>query len=83
MAKLAGQYKIHPNMIGMWKREALEGTKETFAKGSTPGQAERETEIGELVVQCSISINDQQRICFRAQVAGMGADFWLGLQQDW
>ena len=58
IAELASHYKIHPNMITKWKREALDGMKETFArdgKGSRPdSEAEIKTlqaKIGELVVE--------------------------------
>ncbi len=37
IAELASQYKIHPNMITKWKRDALDGMKETFARGNPSG----------------------------------------------
>ena len=58
IAELAGQYKIHPNMITKWKRDALDGMKETFAKGSPSGRLGHESDIktlqakiGELIVE--------------------------------
>ena len=33
LVELASRYKIHPNMITKWKREALEGMKDRFARG--------------------------------------------------
>lgn len=58
IAELAGQYKIHPNMITKWKRNALDGVKETFAKGCSSGRLDHESEIktlqakvGELIVE--------------------------------
>ena len=36
MAELAARYKIHPNMITKWKRDALDGVKETFQRGKDP-----------------------------------------------
>lgn len=58
IAELAGRYKIHPNMITKWKREALDGMKETFAREGKTGRLDQETEIktlqakiGELIVE--------------------------------
>lgn len=58
IAELASRYTIHPNMITKWKREALDGMKETFSRGGKPGRTDSETEIktlqakiGELVVE--------------------------------
>ena len=58
IAELASRYKIHPNMITKWKRQALATLKEGFANGSPAGHADHEAEIqtlqakiGELVVE--------------------------------
>ncbi len=58
MAELAARYKIHPNMITKWKRDALDGVKETFQRGKDPSVRNHEEEIkdlqakiGELVVE--------------------------------
>ena len=40
LAELASRYKIHPNMITKWKREALAGMKHRFARGGN-ARAER------------------------------------------
>ena len=58
LAELASRYKIHPNMITKWKREALEGMKDRFARGGKTTQGDHQAElkelcakIGELVVE--------------------------------
>ena len=58
IAELAARYKIHPNMIAKWKREALDGMKETFSAGHGQGKRDHEEEIkrlqakvGELVIE--------------------------------
>jgi transposase len=58
IAELASRYRIHPNMITKWKREALDGMKDTFAREGKTGRGDAESEIktlqakiGELVVE--------------------------------
>ena len=58
IAELASRYQIHPNMITKWKRDALDGMKESFTRGDRTKTADRESEIkalqakiGELVVE--------------------------------
>ena len=58
IAELASRYQIHPNMITKWKRDALDGMKDTFARGDRAKTTDRESEIkalqakiGELVVE--------------------------------
>ena len=42
MAELASRYQVHPNMIAKWKREALDGVKETFQRGKNPADRNHE-----------------------------------------
>ena len=58
MAELAARFKIHPNMITKWKRDALDGVKETFQRGKDSSGRNHDEEItrlqakiGELVVE--------------------------------
>ena len=47
LAELASRYKIHPNMITKWKREALEGMKDRFARGGKTTQGDHQAELKE------------------------------------
>ena len=58
IAELASKYGVHPNMITKWKRQALAGMKDSFARGAPATHADHEAEvkalqakIGELVVE--------------------------------
>jgi transposase len=57
MAELSRKYGIHANMIVKWKREALDGMKETFTKKGKKDfsqEADMKTlqaKIGELIVE--------------------------------
>ncbi len=58
IAELAQKYSVHPNMIAKWKREAVDGMKESFSrKGKKKGLGPDieiktlQAKIGELVVE--------------------------------
>lgn len=58
IAELAQKFGVHPNMIQKWKREALDGMKDTFTRKGGRRDTSAETEIktlqakiGELVVE--------------------------------
>jgi transposase len=57
LAELSREYEIHANMIMKWKREALDGMKETIARKSKKGFSQEagintlQAKISELVVE--------------------------------
>ena len=58
VAELSARYQVHPNMIGKWKRAAMDGLKSTFERGGAPADRGHEEEvkrlqakIGELVIE--------------------------------
>ena len=48
LAELASRYKVHPNLISNWKKQALEGLVEVFNGGGQRRDAQHEAEIKEL-----------------------------------
>ena len=56
--ELAAEYEVHPNQIGQWRKQLLEGLPSLFAHGRAPGvpndealQARLYEEIGRLKVE--------------------------------
>ena len=33
LQEIASQHQVHPNQVGAWKRQAMEGLVEVFSKG--------------------------------------------------
>lgn len=49
LAELAARYKVHPNLVTKWKRQAGEGLVSIFAgKPAAAGESAHEAEIKEL-----------------------------------
>ena len=42
---IAAKHEVHPNQVGTWKRQAIEGLDEVFARGGSPGPSEHEATI--------------------------------------
>ena len=38
---IAAKHEVHPNQVGTWKRQAIEGLDEVFARGGSPGPSEQ------------------------------------------
>ena len=55
--KIASRYKVHPNQVGAWKRQAVEGLSGVFEAGGKRGEDHEEAirdlhaKIGELTVE--------------------------------
>ena len=54
--ELAAKHGVHPNQVGMWKKQAVEGLGEVFASGRKPGADEAlakelYAKIGELTME--------------------------------
>ena len=58
LQEIASQHQVHPNQVGAWKRQAMEGLVEVFSKGAERRVRDHESEvrdlhakIGELIVE--------------------------------
>ena len=58
LQEIASKYQVHPNQVGTWKRQAIEGLGEVFSKGAERRTRDHESEvrdlhamIGELIVE--------------------------------
>ena len=58
LQEIASQHQVHPNQVGAWKRQAIEGLVEVFSKGAERRVRDHESEvrdlhakIGELIVE--------------------------------
>ena len=49
---IAAKHEIHPNQVGAWKRQAVDGLEEVFAGGRASRDSEHEATIRDLL--CSM-----------------------------
>ena len=48
LQEIAARHQVHPNQVGAWKRQAIEGLAELFSKGSERRARDHEGEVGDL-----------------------------------
>ena len=58
LQEIASKHQVHPNQVGAWKRQAVEGLAEVFSKGTERRARDHESKlrdlhakIGELIVE--------------------------------
>ena len=58
LQEIASRHQVHPNQVGAWKRQAMEGLAEVFSGGGERRARDHESEvrdlhakIGELIVE--------------------------------
>ena len=44
LQEIAAQYQVHPNQVGAWKRQAVEGLAEVLSKGAERRTRDHESE---------------------------------------
>ena len=45
LQEIASQHQVHPNQVGAWKRQAMEGLVEVFSKGAERRVRDHESEV--------------------------------------
>ncbi|MBI5700399.1 transposase [Candidatus Saganbacteria bacterium] len=51
IAEISSEYKVHGTQIAAWKRRALVGMKDFFARGAKPMEESHEQELADLYAQ--------------------------------
>ena len=46
--EIAAKHKVHPNQVGTWKRQAIDGLGEVFSNGVDRARQDHESEVHEL-----------------------------------
>ena len=44
LQEIASKHQVHPNQVGAWKRQAMEGLVEVFSKGTERRARDHESE---------------------------------------
>ena len=65
---IAAKHEVHPNQVGAWKRQAVDGLEEVFAGGRASRESDHEAtirdlhaKIGELTVERDFFLRGFQR----------------------
>ena len=48
LQEIASKHQVHPNQVGAWKRQAIEGLAEVFSNGVERHRRDNESEVREL-----------------------------------
>jgi len=48
LQEIAARHQVHPNQVGAWKRQAVEGLAEVFSKGAERRNRDHEGEVRDL-----------------------------------
>jgi transposase-like protein len=51
LGELAGRFKVHPNQVATWKRQAVDGLSDVFADGRSKKAREEEEQEARLYQQ--------------------------------
>jgi len=46
--EIASRYKVHPNQVSTWKRQAMDGLGEVFSNGADQARRDVEAEVHDL-----------------------------------
>ena len=49
--EIAARYKVHPNQVSTWKRQAMDGLGTVFSNGADKARVDHESEIHDLHVK--------------------------------
>ncbi len=73
LQEIASQHQVHPNQVGAWKRQAIEGLVEVFSKGAERRVRDHESEVRDLHAKIAELIVERVRpLQERARVRKLG-----------
>ena len=53
LQEIASKYQVHPNQVGAWKRQAIEGLGEVFSKGAEGRVLDPMASVGAEELRCT------------------------------
>ena len=67
LQEIASQHRVHPNQVGAWKRQAIEGLVEVFSKGAERQRRTHASEVCDLHAKFGESIVERD-LCRASRV---------------